>query len=195
MMVFQSRAVSEILLGHDAGWQVQRRDDGAVPRAEVARKLIPPTLVGFAMAAAAYSISLPLLYWMSPVLLGLLLSIPVGLLTSRRWRSPGVLATPEDRAPPPVVARAAKLAGARASRPPARSPGCAKMRTSPPTISPICRRCGRARAAGLTSRLPRRAPSSTFARASPRRKAGWTSRKPAHCSATAICSRATLALR
>ena len=35
MMVFQSRAVTEILLGRDAGWQVQRRDDGAVPRAEV----------------------------------------------------------------------------------------------------------------------------------------------------------------
>jgi len=112
MMVIQSRAVSEILLGHDAGWQVQRRDDGDVPRAEVARKLVPPTLVGLAMAAAACSISLPLLYWMSPVVLGLLLSIPVGLLTSRRWRSPGVLATPEDLAPPPVVARAAELASA-----------------------------------------------------------------------------------
>ena len=64
------------------------------------------------MAAAACSISLPLLYWMSPVVLGLLLSIPVGLMTSRRWRSPGVLATPEDLAPPSVVARAAELASA-----------------------------------------------------------------------------------
>ena len=30
MMIFQSSAVGEILLGRDAGWQVQRRDDGAV---------------------------------------------------------------------------------------------------------------------------------------------------------------------
>jgi membrane glycosyltransferase len=112
MMVFQSHAVIEILAGHDAGWQVQRRDDGAVPRAEVARKLIPPTLLGLEMAVAAWSISVPLLLWMSPVVLGLLVSIPVGLLTSRRWRSPGVLATPEDLAPPPVVARAAELAAA-----------------------------------------------------------------------------------
>ena len=29
MMIFQSTAVGEILLGRDAGWQVQRRDDGA----------------------------------------------------------------------------------------------------------------------------------------------------------------------
>ena len=112
MMVFQSRAVSEILIGQDAGWQVQRRDDGAVPRGEVARKLLGPTLTGIVMSAAAYSISVPLLLWMSPVLLGLLLSIPVGLLTSMRLAGPGVLATPEDLAPPVVVARAAALARA-----------------------------------------------------------------------------------
>jgi membrane glycosyltransferase len=112
MMVFQSRGVSEILLGQDAGWQVQRRDDGAVPRMEIARKLIGPTLTGAAMAIAAYSISTPLLLWMSPVVLGLLLSIPVGLLTSVRLSRPGVLGTPEDREPPPVVARASALASA-----------------------------------------------------------------------------------
>ena len=112
MMVFQSRAVTEILFGRDAGWQVQRRDDGAVPRGEVARKLIAPTLVGVAMALAAYSISLPLLLWMFPVVIGLLLSIPVGLLSSARMRAPGLFATPEDLAPPPVVGRAATLARA-----------------------------------------------------------------------------------
>jgi membrane glycosyltransferase len=49
---------------------------------------------------------------MSPVVLGLIVSIPIGLLTSQRLRSPGVLATPEDMAPPAVVARAAELANA-----------------------------------------------------------------------------------
>jgi membrane glycosyltransferase len=112
MMVFQSRAVAEILWGHDAGWQAQRRDDGAAPRGEVARKLIAPTFVGLAMALAACSISVPLLLWMSPVVVGLLLCIPIGLLTSLRMRGPGIFATPEDRNPPPVVARAAELASA-----------------------------------------------------------------------------------
>jgi membrane glycosyltransferase len=112
MMVFQSRAVTEILIGRDAGWQVQRRDDGAVSRKEVARKLIGPTLVGAVMTVAAFSISVPLLLWMSPVLIGLLLCIPIGLLTSLRMREPGIFATPEDRDPPPVVARAAVLASA-----------------------------------------------------------------------------------
>ena len=109
MMVFQSRAVTEILFGQDAGWQVQRRDDGAVPRREVARKLIGPTLCGVYMALAAYSISLPLLLWMSPVVIGLVVCIPLGLLTSLRLSGPGALATPEDLRPPPVVARAAEL--------------------------------------------------------------------------------------
>jgi membrane glycosyltransferase len=112
MMVFQSRAVTEILLGRDAGWQVQRRDDGAVPKAEVARKLVAPTLVGVAMGLAAYSISVPLLLWMSPVVIGLVLAIPNGLLTSWRLGGPGVFATPEDRRPPPVVARARELSAA-----------------------------------------------------------------------------------
>jgi membrane glycosyltransferase len=111
MMVFQSRAVTEILFGRDAGWQVQRRD-GAVPRSEVARKLIGPTLVGVAMALAAYSISLPLLLWMFPVVIGLLLCIPVGLLSSARMRAPGLFATPEDLDPPAVVARAGALSRA-----------------------------------------------------------------------------------
>src|SRR3954451_13380740 len=42
MMIFQSTAVTEILLGRDAGWQVQRRDDGQLPRKEVIRKYALP---------------------------------------------------------------------------------------------------------------------------------------------------------
>ena len=45
MMVFQSVAVGEILLGRDAGWQAQRRDDGELPRGELIRKYALPTLV------------------------------------------------------------------------------------------------------------------------------------------------------
>jgi len=76
MMIFQSTAVGEILLGRDAGWQVQRRDDGGVPRRELIRKYALPTSIGLAMALSAYVVSLPLLLWMAPVILGLWLSIP-----------------------------------------------------------------------------------------------------------------------
>ena len=68
MMIFQSAAVSEILLGRDAGWQVQRRDDGELPNGELIRKYALPTLFGIAMAGSAYAVSLPLLLWMAPSL-------------------------------------------------------------------------------------------------------------------------------
>ncbi|WOH67230.1 glucans biosynthesis glucosyltransferase MdoH [Bradyrhizobium sp. BWA-3-5] len=112
MMIFQSSAVGEILFGRDAGWQVQRRDDGAISRHDLVRSYSVPTLAGIAMAAAAYSVSLPLLLWMMPVILGLLLSIPMAMLSSSTGsgRTIRLFKTPEQTAPPPVLVRANELA-------------------------------------------------------------------------------------
>jgi membrane glycosyltransferase len=113
MMIFQSTAVGEILLGRDAGWQVQRRDDGKWPVGALIRKYAAPTLFGVGMAASAYAVSLPLLLWMMPVILGLLLSVPIAMLSSR-VSGPGsrLFRTPEQTAPPQVLIRANELAGA-----------------------------------------------------------------------------------
>jgi len=112
MMIFQSTAVGEILLGRDAGWQVQRRDDGEVPRREVVRRYLLPTLVGIGMAVSAWAVSLPLVLWMTPVIIGLLLAVPIALLTSSGRSTSALFATPEQTAPPPVLARANDLANA-----------------------------------------------------------------------------------
>jgi membrane glycosyltransferase len=112
-MILQTKAVAEILAGRDAGWQVQRRGDGQPARGEVYRKLAGPTLCGLALSLCAYAVSLPLLLWMSPVVLGLLLSIPLGIMTSSRLSAPGVFATPETNSPPAVVLRANELAAAK----------------------------------------------------------------------------------
>ncbi|MCK1513352.1 glucans biosynthesis glucosyltransferase MdoH [Bradyrhizobium sp. 190] len=114
MMIFQSSAVGEILFGRDAGWQVQRRDDGAVSHRDTVSTYSVPTLVGIAMAVAAYAVSLPLLLWMTPVILGLLLSIPIAILSSSSGpnRRSRLFKTPEQTAPPPVLARANELASA-----------------------------------------------------------------------------------
>ncbi len=111
MMIFQSAAVTEILLGRDAGWQVQRRSSGEVAQREIYRKLVMPTLWGLLMGLCAYAVSLPLLLWMSPVIAGLVLAVPLGILTSRRSGPAGLFATPEDHLPPPVVHRANELTG------------------------------------------------------------------------------------
>jgi membrane glycosyltransferase len=111
MMILQSSAVGEILLGRDAGWQVQRRDDGGLPDDELIRRYSVPTLVGVGMAASAYAVSLPLLLWMTPVILGLLLSLPMAMLCSTVFDpNARLFRTPEQTAPPQVLARANELA-------------------------------------------------------------------------------------
>ncbi|MCP3477742.1 glucans biosynthesis glucosyltransferase MdoH (plasmid) [Bradyrhizobium sp. CCGUVB1N3] len=113
MMIFQSIAVVEILAGRDAGWQTQRRDDGTVKRRELYRKYGVPTLCGVVMAASAYAVSLPLLLWMSPVIVGLLFAVPIGALTASP-ASGKLFATPEDRDLPPVLRRANELSASAA---------------------------------------------------------------------------------
>jgi membrane glycosyltransferase len=110
-MFMQSRAVAQILRGRDAGWQVQRRDDGTLPLREVVRGYLGQTALGLALALAAYAISLPLLWWMSPVICGLLLAVPLAAFTALpdRLRALGLLAIPEERHPPEIVARTDRL--------------------------------------------------------------------------------------
>lgn len=115
MMLMQVRAVTEILLGRDAGWSAQRRDDGSLTRADFVRQYTFPTVLGLALAAGAYAVSTPLLLWMSPVVLGLILAIPVASMTSqsgvgRGLRRFGLLLTPEEREVPSVLVRANALA-------------------------------------------------------------------------------------
>ena len=115
MMLMQCRAVAEILFGLDAGWSAQRRGDGSLPRDVLIRQYTMPTVLGVLLTAGAYAVSWPLLIWMFPVVLGLILAMPVAALTSRpgvgRWlRSAGLLLTPEEREPPAVLKRANELA-------------------------------------------------------------------------------------
>jgi membrane glycosyltransferase len=113
MMIFQSVAVAAILLGRDAGWQVQRREDGNLPREELMHKYALPTLFGITMAATAYAVSLPLLLWMAPVIIGLLLCLPIAILSSKLCDPKSRLfRTPEQTAPPAVLVRANELAKA-----------------------------------------------------------------------------------
>lgn len=113
-MLIQSSAVVGILLGRDSGWNAQRRDDGAVPIGAVIAGYWQYTVFGLVLAGAAYAVSTPLFLWMTPVLAGLGLAVPLVLLTSSRragrtLRQAGLLRTPEEFAPPPTLQRAAAL--------------------------------------------------------------------------------------
>ena len=113
-MVTQSIDVAAILLGRDAGWQPQRRDDDSLPWPDVARRYRGVTIFGAALGLAAYLVSPFLFFWMSPVVLGLVLAIPLAAVTARQdlgvaLRRLGLLRIPEEAAPPAELARAVAL--------------------------------------------------------------------------------------
>lgn len=108
MMLIQTGAVLGILLGRDAGWQPQRRDDGSVPLRDIARRHRWHTVLGLFMAISALSISPYLFAWMSPTVVGLLLSIGLSAITASLsvglWlKKKGLLRTPEETTPPASV--------------------------------------------------------------------------------------------
>lgn len=122
-MYVQSRGVAEVLAGKDSGWETQRRDDGTLPLSGLLRSYGGMTLFGLLIGGMAYAISPALAAWMSPVILGMVLSIPIVALTSARapgrWlRRLGIFRIPEEVAPPEVLARASALRAAAAAQRP-----------------------------------------------------------------------------
>jgi membrane glycosyltransferase len=109
-MLLQSRHVIEILTGRDAGWQTQRRNEGAVTWGEAWRFHRGHTLAGIVMSALFASLAPELLWWLSPVLAGLLLSVPLSRASGSVWLGrmlarAGLLTTPEEIKQPSILAR------------------------------------------------------------------------------------------
>ncbi len=121
-MLTQSVAVVSILAGRDGGWNPQRRDDGRVALGEVARRYLPHTAFGLLLGLASALVSFPLFLWMLPVVLGLGLAVPLAAWTAQRGGAAalarlGLLLTPEDRTPPPVLREVAAAQSAYAEAP------------------------------------------------------------------------------
>ena len=115
MMLIQSGSVLRIVLGGDAGWNPQRRDDGSIPFRDIVRRHRTHTAMGVLTLVAGMLISPSLVAWMSPTIAGLLLAILLswasGQLSIGLWlRRRGLLVTPEESSPPPIAARANALA-------------------------------------------------------------------------------------
>ena len=114
MMLIQSSSVAGILMGRDSGWNVQRRDDGSLPLRDVARRYGWHTAFGLVLALAAYGVSFSLFAWMTPVIAGLLLAIPLAQWSAnpaagRSLRRMKLLLVPEENRPPDILLRANAL--------------------------------------------------------------------------------------
>jgi membrane glycosyltransferase len=108
MMMTQTSSVLQILLGRDSGWKAQRREGSAMDLAQAIRFHWPHMLVGTVVTIVCWETSPGLLVWMSPVVLGLVLSGPLNWLTSQEAgpAMSAVLSTPADRSPASIVLRA-----------------------------------------------------------------------------------------
>ena len=108
VMIAHTKIVASIVLGQAVGWGTQNRDADGTSWGEAATVHAMTTLLGIGWAALAWYISPVYAAWMSPILLGLILSIPVSVWTSRaRWGKAllknKILATPEELNPPTVM--------------------------------------------------------------------------------------------
>lgn len=106
LMLTQTSAVIEILRGKDSGWSVQRRAGEPPELSELVRFHVWHQLVGIGLATVCAMVSVFVIAWMSPIILGLLLSLAISHFTSQAspaWLAKA-LATPEDIRPPAIVA-------------------------------------------------------------------------------------------
>jgi membrane glycosyltransferase len=113
MMIAQTRSLIEILMGRDAGWAVQRREDGSLSWDDAKRHYRLHTILGGVLGGAAWIMSPAAFVWLTPVILGLLLAIPLAVLTAdprlgKRLQRMGLFVTPEEREPPAILRAVAK---------------------------------------------------------------------------------------
>jgi membrane glycosyltransferase len=107
-MLTQSLDIGSILIGRDSGWNAQRRDDGSIPLRQVIRRFWGHTAFGLALALFSFLVSPYLFAWMTPVVLGQALAIPLAAWTASLAAGQGaarigLLRIPEEAAPPPVL--------------------------------------------------------------------------------------------
>ena len=108
LMLFQTKFVWAILLRRTIGWPIQQRGDRSTSLREAVSAHGVQTLFGLGLAVLTY-VYLPSYFaWFTPVVGGVLLSIPLSMLTSSVrlglfTRSMGLFATPEELQRPEVL--------------------------------------------------------------------------------------------
>jgi membrane glycosyltransferase len=112
MMLFHSEFVVRALLGRSVGWEAQARGDRGISWREALQRHKWHLAIGLVWGSAILMLAPDFIWWMSPVILGMLIAVPFTVLTSRAdfgraLRARGWLLTPEETEQPPELAAAA----------------------------------------------------------------------------------------
>jgi membrane glycosyltransferase len=103
MMLFHTTFLIQILAGSAVGWPPQARGDRGMEWRQALQRHIGHALFGLAALAALGALVPDYVPWILPVVTGLLLSVPLAVLSSRRAmglaaRRLRLFVTPEERA-------------------------------------------------------------------------------------------------
>ncbi|MEO3430354.1 glucans biosynthesis glucosyltransferase MdoH [Pelagibius sp. CAU 1746] len=128
LMLFQSGFIVSILAGRSVRWAPQQRDDDETSWREAVAAHSGHTAFALLAGGVSYALVPDFFWWLTPVLAGPLLSIPLSRFTSRadvgrKLRDWGLFLTPCESEPPAVLQRLAEeLAEKSAEDPQAKAP-------------------------------------------------------------------------
>jgi len=103
MMLLHTWFVLEILMGRSSGWKPQVRDSGGDRMRDLLIAHAPHTAIGVAAIAGLWIHAPAAAIWMSPVMAGLVLSVPLSWISGQGWlgracRRVGLFLIPEETA-------------------------------------------------------------------------------------------------
>ncbi|HPY41747.1 MAG TPA: glucans biosynthesis glucosyltransferase MdoH, partial [Thiolinea sp.] len=103
-MMYYSKFVVQILRGKRANWGTQQRTGGGLSWQDATREYAWITAIGVVWSALLLMVNPMAFWWMSPVLAGLVLSIPLTVLTSMQTSlSSTLFRTPDESAPDAIL--------------------------------------------------------------------------------------------
>jgi membrane glycosyltransferase len=105
LMLWHTRFVLTNIAGISVGWTTQKRSADGTDWLYAAQRHWGHTLIGLAWGWFTWKLDPGLFWWFTPVLAGMVFSIPLSVLTSRRGlgaraKSAGLFLTPEETKPP-----------------------------------------------------------------------------------------------
>jgi membrane glycosyltransferase len=111
IMISHTCSLAAIVAGRDSGWVAQAREESGPNFIQTVRLHAADTAIGVVLGVTALVSSIRPFMWMTPVIVGLAMSIPLASAGAsgqlgRTARRAGVLLVPEEQLQPQILARA-----------------------------------------------------------------------------------------